>query len=234
MITLLCSAYNSAKHIDQYLEYVNNQTLHKFEIIFVDANSTDNTLDKIRDYQFRVGITKKVFGADKRIGIYEAWNRAIEHSSYDYVMNYNTDDKLFPSALQIMVDYAQKNPDIDVLYSNSYISQTPDHAPVSFYNWADANVKENLMHGCCCGPYPLLKKSSVVEAGMFDPTFTISGDYELWCRLHALGKTFLKIDEAIGVYYANPEGMSTAQDAKRHQEHIRQDTLIRRTFYESN
>jgi len=230
MITLLCSAYNSAKHIDQYLEYVNNQTLHKFEIIFVDANSSDDTLQKILDYQFRVGITKKVFGADRRIGIYEAWNRAIEHSSYNYVMNYNTDDKLFPSALQTMATYASIYPEADVIYSNSFVSHTPDHTLATFYNWGDANIKETLLGGCCCGPYPLLKKNTIIEAGMFNPEFTISGDYEMWCRLNSLGKVFKKVDEAIGVYYANPQGVSTTQSTERLQEHIKQDTLIRRTY----
>ena len=230
MITLLCSAYNSGKHIDQYLEYVNDQTLPEFEIIFVDANSSDDTLHKIRDYQFRVGITKKVFGADQRIGIYEAWNRAIEYSSNDYVMNYNTDDKLFPTALQTMAAYASIYPEVDVLYSNSFISNASDHTLTSFYNWSDANVKENLLGGCCCGPYPLVKKSTIIEAGMFNPEFTISGDYEMWCRLNSLGKVFKKVDEAIGVYYANPEGVSTAQNDERFREHVRQDTLIRRTY----
>jgi glycosyltransferase involved in cell wall biosynthesis len=230
MITLLCSAYNSSTHIDQYLEHVNNQTLREFEIIFVDANSSDDTLQKIKDYQFRVGITKKVFGADQRIGIYEAWNRAIEHSSHDYVMNYNTDDKLFPSALQTMATYASIYPEVDVLYSNSFISRASDHTPISLYNWRDANVKENLLIGCCCGPYPLLKKKTIIEAGMFNPEFTISGDYEMWCRLNSLGKVFKKVDEAIGVYYANPEGASTSQSSERHQEHVRQDNLIRSTY----
>jgi glycosyltransferase involved in cell wall biosynthesis len=151
MITLLCSAYNSSTHIDQYLEHVNNQTLREFEIIFVDANSSDDTLQKIKDYQFRVGITKKVFGADQRIGIYEAWNRAIEHSSHDYVMNYNTDDKLFPSALQTMATYASIYPEVDVLYSNSFISRAmltqKEQAPHKVRNAIKSMLGRTTLYG---------------------------------------------------------------------------------------
>ncbi len=41
----------------------------------------------------------------------------IGQAKYDYVMNYNTDDKLFPGSLLTLAIYAQANPEIDVIYS---------------------------------------------------------------------------------------------------------------------
>ena len=227
MITILCSAYNASNHLDQYLANVNQQTLPEFEIVFVDANSTDDTLTKIIEYKFRDGISKKVIGAPERIGIYEAWNIAINNSSHEYVMNYNCDDKLFPTALHTYLTYATLNPEVDVIYSDSFITNSTDYIPNSWYSWADANVKENLLAGCCCGPYPLLKKSTIVQAGMFNAKFTISGDYEMWCRLNSLGKLFLKIAEPLGIYYLNPEGASTSNTEERHNAHLIQDNSIR-------
>ena len=227
MISILCSVYNSSEHLDRYLEYVNEQTLESFEIIFVDANSSDDSLSKIIDYNFREGITKKVMQATERIGIYEAWNQAILHSSHDYVMNYNTDDKLYRTALQTYLTYSRIHPEVDVIYGDSFISKTPDHQPNGWYSWADANVKENLLRGCCVGPYPLLKKSTIIEAGLFDPKFAISGDYEMWCRLNSLGKTFLKIEEPVGIYYHNPDGVSTKQSNDRLSAHLVEDNTIR-------
>jgi len=230
VISLLCSCYNASPHLDQYLTYVNNQTLEEFEIIFVDANSTDDSLLKILDYKFRNGITKKVMQASERIGIYEAWNQAIKQSSHDYVMNYNTDDKLYRTSLATYVAYTKLYPEVDVFYSDAFISSDPQHTPSSWYNWADANVMENLMQGCCVGPYPLLKKSTIKDAGMFNSEFKISGDYEMWCRLNSLGKKFLKIDEILGVYYHNPAGVSTTQSEERFRNHIAEDTKIRSTY----
>jgi glycosyltransferase involved in cell wall biosynthesis len=230
MISLLCSTYNASKYLDKYLEYVNNQTLKEFEIIFVDANSSDDTLTKVIEYPFREGIGKKVLGAKHRVGIYEAWNQAIDQSSYDYVMNYNTDDKLFPTTLTTYATYAKLNPEVDVIYSDAFISQDLNHTPSSWYGWADANKKENLLAGCCVGPFPLLKKSTIVEAGKFNTDFKISGDYEMWLRLNSLGKTFLKIDEPAGVYYHNPEGVSTKHTQERFNEHIAEDNKIREKY----
>ena len=230
MISILCSVYNSSEHLDRYLEYVNQQTLESFEIIFVDANSSDDSLSKIINYNFREGITKKVMQATERIGIYEAWNQAILHSSHEYVMNYNTDDKLYRTALQTYLTYSKIHPEADVIYGGSFISHTPDHQPNSWYGWADANVKENLLKGCCVGPYPLLKKSTIVDAGMFDSKFSISGDYEMWCRLSSLGKTFRQIEEPVGIYYNNPDGVSTKQTQERLSAHLLEDQAIRSKY----
>ena len=233
MISILCSNYNSDKWIGNYLNYLNAQTLEKFEVIFVDANSTDESLQKIKDFSFRKGIETKIIESKERIGVYEAWNTAIKNSSYDYVMNYNTDDRLLPSALKSFYTFSENHPDVDVIYSNCLVSDDLSHERiVSYYDWMDAGILSNLLSACCCGPFPLLKKKSVIDAGMFNPSFSISGDYEMWCRMCARGCKFLKTPDYLGVYYANPEGISSAPTSERYNEHIRQDTLIRETYGE--
>lgn len=230
MISLICSTYNSAKWIDPYLTYVNNQFLDEFEIVFVDANSNDGSLDTIKNFEFRKGIHKKIIECKDKVPIYEAWNIGIKEAKYDYIMNYNTDDKIFPSSLLTLSIYAQMFPAIDVIYSNCYISTSEKHDNiVSVYNWADANNMDNLIKlGCCCGPFPMVKKQSAMDAGLFDPTYTISGDYEMWCRMNTKGYHFLKIEDLVGSYYHNPEGMST--DSTHRTEMIKQDTEIRRIY----
>ena len=59
-ISILCSNYNSSKWIDGYLKSINNQLLDCFEIIFVDANSTDNSLKTIKSFR-AVSLTDFIF-----------------------------------------------------------------------------------------------------------------------------------------------------------------------------
>ena len=231
MISVICSNYNSSKWIQNYCKYINAQLLHTFELVFIDANSTDDSLQQFKDFPFREGVEITIIPLDTRVTIYEAWNIGIEKSKYDHVINYNTDDKLFGNALLTFRSYLSLYPHIDVLYSNCFISDDSNHTNlISFYNWMDAANIQNLIQGCCCGPFPLLRKQKVVDCGMFDPSFHISGDYEMWCRMHSKGAKFHKLDEAVGVYYRNPEGMSTTPNIDRHIEHVRQDTLIRQMY----
>ena len=228
MISVICSNYNSDEWIDGYLHAIQNQTLPKFEIIFVDAASTDHSLLKIQAFKFRQGIAKKVIAKSTKIGIYEAWNIAIEAASGDYVVNCNTDDRLYPDALLIYQSYTEAYPQVDIFYGPHPVVDDKEHKHiVRYFNWPEYSHAEMLRH-CICGPFPLLKKATVIEEGLFDPEFTICGDYELWARMSKHGRNFMRIPEDIGTYYLNPIGMST--NPKNAAEHIRQDREIQRRY----
>ena len=204
---------------------LNNQLLKEFTIIFVDANSTDHSLKTIKNYKFREGITKKIIENDKRITIYEAWNMAIEASKSEFVINFNTDDRLFPGALLTLYHYMVQNPNVDIAYGTSLIVGDEDHNNIrGIQNWPE-HSHEILLQNCICGPFPIVKKSVLVNNGLFNPKYTISGDYEMWLRLSKRNYKFKKIIDFLGSYYDNPKGVSS--DKSTLQEHIKQDTEIR-------
>ena len=224
-LTVLCSNYNSDRWIDNYLLSLNNQLLKEFTIIFVDANSTDHSLKTIKNYKFREGITKKIIENDKRITIYEAWNMAIEASKSEFVINFNTDDRLFPGALLTLYHYMVQNPNVDIAYGTSLIVGDEDHNNIrGIQNWPE-HSHEILLQNCICGPFPIVKKSVLVNNGLFNPKYTISGDYEMWLRLSKRNYKFKKIIDFLGSYYDIPKVLSPERSTL--QEHIKQDTEIR-------
>ena len=225
MITVLCSTYNSSKWIEGYLEMINNQFLEKFDIIFVDANSTDGSLDTIKNFKFRQGIQPEIIKCNSRVPIYSAWNIAIERSRTPYVINVNTDDRLFPSGLQTMQEYAKKYSDVDMFYSSYVIVQDTEHQQRVRLSTPPIHRHDQLLIACYCGPFPLLKKQTIEEDGYFNPKYTISGDYEMWLRMSKKGRNLVRIDEAIGSYYHNPTGMST--NIHHFEEHVRQNNEFR-------
>lgn len=224
-VTILCSSYNSSKWIDGYLESINRQLLKNFDIIFVDANSQDDSLSKINNFEFREGIQKKVIACDTRITIYEAWNRAIEEATTPYVINVNTDDRLYPAALLLYLNYAERNPEADVLYSGYVMVSDAEHTSPTGLSIPPEHSHENLLGACYCGPFPMLKRQTIIDEGMFNPKYTISGDYEMWLRLSKQGRSFVKVNEPLGSYFWNPTGVSTNQE--HFQEHLRQNQEFR-------
>lgn len=207
-ITIICSNFNSNRWIDGYLSSVNNQTLREFSIIFVDASSTDDSVETIEKFKFRDGISSSIIKCPTRINIYEAWNLGIKNARTEYVMNLNTDDRLLPDGLAIYKNSIDKY-DADVIYGPCIIMGDDKHAnQIGTYNWPEYSHQELLMH-CICGPFPLLKKSSVERAGYFDISMPHSADYEMWTRMSFLGMKFVRIPDVVGTYYLNPTGMST-------------------------
>lgn len=228
-VTVLCSTYNSSEWVDGYLKSINNLLLDEFNIVFVDANSTDGSLQTINDYVFRDGINKKVIECKARVSIYAAWNIAIKNCDTEYIINVNTDDRLFPAALDTYLNYASKI-DADIYYGSCCVVNDSKHENnVGLYDWAQYSHEE-LLRGCTGGPFPFLKRQTIVDIGMFDTKYTISGDYEMWLRMSKQGKKFCKVKEAVGSYYYNPKGMSTNRESAQWQEHVRQDQELREIY----
>ena len=225
-ISILSSVYNSSEWLGCYLNCINDQLLETFEVIFVDANSDDDSLKKIKSFNFRKGIDVKIIECDYRIGIYEAWNKAIEIATGNYVLNWNTDDLLFPSALLIYNKYAEKKPSKDVIYSSFFVINQQNLNSITSYRNFPQPTHESMLKYCPCGPFPLLKKSSIEKVGLFDEDFKISGDYATWLKMSKNGCSFFKIQEPLGGFYER-EGSTSI---KRIQEAQAEDRLIQKKY----
>ena len=218
MISVIVSVYNSQEYLPKYLDYVNQQFLERFEIIFVDANSSDESLKMIRDFKFRDGISVKILPQDSRITIYQAWNIAIQNSTQEYIVNWNTDDILFPSALSTYQSYVEKSPEIDLFYGPCFLSKAQDENQISnIFVWPEYSHQQ-LLQRCICGPFPLVKKSAIENVGYFSEDYISSGDYEMWLKLSKNNYKFRKIPEVVGCFLDRPNSVSKVKLSLAQQE----------------
>ena len=58
-ISVIIRTYNEEKHLKEVLDSLNRQTYKNFEIIIVDSESTDNTLNIVKNYQCKLVKIKK-------------------------------------------------------------------------------------------------------------------------------------------------------------------------------
>ena len=208
MISVIVSVYNSEAFLKKYLQFANDQFLDSFEIIFVDANSSDRSLEIIENFKFRNGISVKILPQNSRITVYQAWNIAVRQSTQKYIVNWNTDDILFPSALETYSCYLKNFPEVDLFYSSCFISK--DQSLQSIYDmflWPEYSHK-TLLQRCICGPFPMVKKSAIESVGYFSEKYISSGDYDMWLKLSKNDFKFKKIPEIIGSYYRRESSVS--------------------------
>ena len=219
-ISVICSVYNAAEWLGKYLEAVNEQFEHNFEVIFVNANSTDESSQLIRDFKFREGIKITLLESLERISIYAAWNIGIKEAEGQYVMNWNTDDLLYPSGLQTYTEYVLKYPHIDFFYSPCCVvnSQSFENI-VGIRNWPPYS-HHTLLQICIGGPFPLIKKEAIEKCGLFKEKYISSGDYEMWLILSKNNFKFKKIPDIIGCFHhrdnsVSVENLQLAQEEDR-------------------
>jgi glycosyltransferase involved in cell wall biosynthesis len=208
MISVIVSVYNAEAYLPKHLEHINQQFLEFFEVIFVDANSSDQSLNLIRGFKFRKGIAVKIIPQESRITIYQAWNIAVRNATGKYVVNWNTDDILLPSALQTYQSYIRNSKSTDLFYGPCFLCTAQDINSISnIYMWPDYS-HQALLQRCICGPFPLVKKTAIQNVNYFSEQYESSGDYDMWLKLSKNNYKFKKIPEIVGCFLDRPDSVS--------------------------
>src|SRR3982750_3227180 len=99
-VSVTIVTYNSGRFIKRCLESALAQKYDRKEIIVIDNNSTDGTIDILEQFEDRCSV---VYNSEN-IGFAAAQNQAIGLSSGDWVMTLNPDVLLLPNFIQALVD----------------------------------------------------------------------------------------------------------------------------------
>lgn len=213
-VSAIVSTYNSEEFIEGCLIDLTNQSLYKkggLEIIVINSGSQQNEEIIVKKFQQRFDNIKYI-KSENREGIYSAWNRGVKAASGKYLTNANTDDRHHPEALEILKTELDKNPDVDLVYSDFYLTHTPnqqfENAKVN-QEIIRPDFKPEIMHeGCFMGPQPVWRAEIHKKIGYFNEAFKSSGDYEFWSRMVFVNGSKLKrVNKILGLYYYNQKGI---------------------------
>jgi len=217
-ISLITSVFKASEYIDQLMEDVTRQSIfnQKCEWIILNVNprGEDAEEEVIKKYieKYPNNITYKRLKKDP--GVYAVWNKAIQMSSGAFITNVNCDDRRAPWALETQARLLASNPDVDLVYNDSYISKEPN------LMWEDAEdlserynfeqfSKEAMLRGNLPHNNPMWRKDLHDKNGYFEEKYRSAADWEFWLRCVSNDATFLKSPSILGVYYFNPTGIST-------------------------
>src|SRR5579872_5171036 len=103
LVSVTIVTYNSGRFIKRCLESVLAQKYPDLEIIVVDNNSTDGTVDILDNFE---DCCRVVYN-EENIGFAAAQNQAIGLSNGDWVLTLNPDVLLLPDFIQVLVDAGQ-------------------------------------------------------------------------------------------------------------------------------
>ena len=148
-------------------------------------------------------------------GVYGAWNYAINHSTGKFITNANLDDRRCYENIETLVSQLNENPDVDLVYSPFIVSNKEGE---NFYTSSSKSVYETYdfsparMIKCLPGCMPVWRRSLHEKNGLFDEEYKSAGDWEFWLRCVKNGSKFKRVNIVMGMYYFNPEGLSTSTD----------------------
>jgi glycosyltransferase involved in cell wall biosynthesis len=173
-LSIITINYNDAIGLEKTILSVLNQSYSDFEYIVIDGNSTDGSKEVILKYQDQ--LTYWVSEPDK--GIYNAMNKGINVATGDFLLFMNGGDVLVDDAT-ILKGCAEKLVE-DIVAFDCFLEKdnvitgrrTHIENPTLFYVY-----KKGFKHQST-----FIKRSLFKKVGLYDESYKIAGDHELWIR----------------------------------------------------
>lgn len=176
-ISIITVCFNSDKTIQKTIQSVLNQTYNNIEYILIDGNSTDSTLEIIKNYQHKLSY----WISEPDNGLYDAMNKGISMATGDLIGILNSDDTFYSNTVIEDIVSFHKSMDIDASIGN--IVQHRNNGKVvriySSINWNPKKLKIGFMP-----PHPSIffKRELFKKYGNYYLGFKIGADYELITR----------------------------------------------------
>jgi glycosyltransferase involved in cell wall biosynthesis len=234
-LSVIVSIYNGEKFLNQFLENVLEQTcISDIEVLLLDAQSTDSTKEIIQKFKHD---SLKYHYLDKKYSIYETWNIGVELSNSKLLSNWNIDDRRKKNSLETQISFMENNSSCDVCYGHVAWSfkeneKFEENLLINLYPCHDVSF-ETMMENNSPHCMPVWKKDLHKKFGLFDTQYATAADFDFWMKCIEGKVNFQKLYDIVGLYYYNPNGLSTHMKSTNMQEGATIKEKYKHFIYES-
>ena len=188
LVTVGVALYNHEKYIVKCLESIVNQTYKNIELIVIDDGSPDNSYKMAKDYLESQDINLNfIIKTRKNIGMCNTLNEITHMSNGRYISFIGSDDYWDKDKIQDQVEFLEKNSDLVLVHSNSYIVDN-DNNITSQIDFSTKKNSGNIFKEIILGtggintPSHLYRMSVYDTIGYYDPDLKFE-DTDFWLRL---------------------------------------------------
>lgn len=182
-ISLITATFNSGSTLSDTFQSVLNQTFKNLEYIVIDGQSTDNTLQIIKEAEEKFK-GRMYWISEKDRGIYDAMNKGIQKVTGDIVGILNSDDFYIDNQVLQDVINEFECTKCDAICGNLYFVDI--HNPDKIVRvWKGSPYARNAFKKGWHPAHPtfFIKKECYDKYGLFDLSFNVSADFELMLRM---------------------------------------------------
>lgn len=199
LVTIITPTYNRASFLRETILSVINQDYPNIEYIVLDGQSTDNTLEVVKEF-----IGKIIWDSHKNMGEVKAVNKGFSMAHGEIIGIVNSDDPLLPGAISEIVNFMAANPKIIGVYPD-WIKTDKYGKEIEKVILPDYNYEYMLRkHSCTPGPATFYRKIIVDKLKGRDDRFKYVSDFDFWLRAGLIGK-FARIPKFLTTFRVHPE-----------------------------
>jgi glycosyltransferase involved in cell wall biosynthesis len=202
LITIITPTYNAGKLIGKCIESVQSQSFKNFEHLILDGQSTDDTVNLVKQFQQKYSTIKLTIEKDK--GVFDAMNKGIKLARANWLYFLGADDYFYNNdVLENISAYLLKN-ETQIVYGNVFFQNLH-----RLYD-KDFDIEKILKHNIC---HQAVFYHAIVFKiiGDYDLNYRTEADYDLNLKCWLTGKiSHLYVPLTIA-YYADG-GISSMQN----------------------
>jgi glycosyltransferase involved in cell wall biosynthesis len=222
LVSVVIPVYKVERYIDETLKSVLAQTYTHLEIIIVDDESPDGSVEICQSYNDpRIRIIHQ-----KNRGLAGARNTGIRHSQGKYIAFLDSDDVWLPQKIEYHVNHLESSPEVGVSFCRSAFIDD-NSKPLNIYQMPKlTDITPN--HIFCRNPIsngsvPVIRREVLeaikfpddiqgqLEDNYFDEHFHQSEDIECWIRIVLQTSWRVEgIPQALTLYRVNSMGLSAS------------------------
>lgn len=180
--SVIIPVFNRPQLVRRAIESVLKQTRPADEIIVVDDGSTDETLKVVHTF---VPAVQLISQSNK--GVSAARNAGIGRATGNWIALLDSDDEWLPEKLTMAEKYIQNHPECRIFQSEElWIRNGIQIHPKEKHKKYGGDIFKQSLPLCIVSPSAVvIQRDLLDEVGLFDETFPVSEDYELWLRIAA-------------------------------------------------
>ncbi|MEA5596977.1 glycosyltransferase family 2 protein [Rivularia sp. UHCC 0363] len=219
-VSIIIPCYNPGMMLERCLNSCFEQTYPNIEIIIVDNNSTDGSIEVARQLAANSSY-RVIFTSCHNQGQNNAFNHGFTLAKGDYIQWLDADDELMPDKIELQVKALEQNPDFDIAYGDweycfykSLVKKgdNPQHIipqPKCEYRFGFTSrqyedyLLQSLSHNWQPPLSYLLRRASAVklqELLAWNPQTFLATDREYYTIAAIIGMRFLYVPNALVRY----------------------------------
>lgn len=219
-VSVCIPVYNGEKTIQKTVESVMQQTYKNLEILIIDNQSTDNTVQIVSNLKDDRIV---FFQNSNNIGMAGNWNECLKKATGEYIHFLCADDYMTKDCIEKKVTLMDLDGEIAMVSSSTDIVN--ENGELVFrrcrhktdtifdgYKFAKKSLHRGNLYG---EPSNVMFRKKLLETtGLFSTNLYYTTDWELWVRLSALGKVAY-LRESLTKYRISTENTTSQMKLKK-------------------
>ncbi|MBN3939343.1 glycosyltransferase [Nostoc sp. NMS9] len=228
LVSICIPTYNGKDFIAEAINSVLSQTYKNIEIIVSDDNSDDQTIEIVNNFRHTSELLFFVL-KHSQFGLAKNWNFCISQAKGKYIKFLFQDDLLEPTAIEEMVNLAEQDEEIGLVFSPRTLFTDTGHtvydsnflmhheAKDVHKAWStlkliqsgqelllDPNILDNPINKIGEPSTVLIRKDVFKKVGLFNSEFCQLVDLEMWLRIMSQYKVGF-VDQVLSHFRIHPQ-----------------------------